>query len=141
MCLDQLGCSKSRLFPLLQGTSYRETVQHSRCGCESTAFQATSNSVVEQRVVTCYAVGMCHISEPFLTPLGRPWLTTRLHARLFILLIPGCARCNSCNTSCRHCGGITTLAPHTTQPSCSLNTSLLQCHGAIFGKWKPTGTA
>ena len=73
---DQLGCSKSWLFPLLQGTSYRETVQHSRCWCESTAFQATPNSVVKQRVVTWCAVGVCHTCEPFL-PAVRLCLATR----------------------------------------------------------------
>ena len=47
-----------------------------RCGYESTAFLAPTKNVVEQRVVTCYAVGMCHTSEPFLPALC-PWLATR----------------------------------------------------------------
>ena len=47
---------------LLPTTSYRETVQHSQYGCESTVFLATPKDAVEQRVVTCYAADMCHVS-------------------------------------------------------------------------------
>ena len=67
------------------------------------------------------------------------WPPDITDARLFILLNPGCARCNSCNTSCRHCGGITTLAPHKTQPPCTLDSSLLQWYGAMFMSIFPPG--
>ena len=104
-------------------------VKHSRCRCESTASPAAPKGIVEQRVVTCYAVSACHTSEPFLPALC-PWLATR----------------HNCVRDSSFCWfldvqDVTHATPlvDKTQPPCTFNSSLLQWYSAMFMSIFPSG--